>query len=97
MNMIMATKDHASSEDDDTNYFTDADVSIFGSNRTGYIEYCQNIRKEYSFLPDMIYDPGRKMVLLHFLKMPAIFKTQYFYDKYEKTARENIEYELNTL
>lgn len=97
MKMIMATKDHTASDDDDINFFTDADLTILGSTRPAYINYCKDVRKEFSELPDFIYKPGRKSVLQHFLEMPAIYKTQYFFDRYENTARENIRFELETL
>lgn len=97
MKMIMATKDHAISDEDDINFFTDADLSIIGSSRSVYAEYCHNVRKEYAVLPDSIYKAGRKTFLQKLLKMPAIFKTDNFYRKYEKTARENIGYELDKL
>ena len=95
--MILATKDHTASDDEDINYFTDADLSILGTNRPVYIEYFQGVKKEYAALPGIIYKAGRKSVLQQFLKMSPIFKTADFYHKYEKTARENINYELNTI
>lgn len=55
------------------------------------------VRKEYSIYPDLLYKPGRKKVLQHFLQMERIFKTQVFYDKYETQSRRNLEKELNQL
>ena len=95
--MILATKDHTASDDEDINFFTDADLSILGTNRPVYIEYFQGVKKEYAALPGIIYKAGRKSVLQQFLKMSSIFKTADFYHKYEKAARENINYELNTI
>jgi predicted metal-dependent HD superfamily phosphohydrolase len=86
----MATKGHAISEDADTNYFTDADLAILGSNNDEYLQYVKSIRKEYKFYPDFVYNPGRKKVLEHFIQMPRIYKTDYFYNKYEEPARKNI-------
>ncbi len=97
MQMILASKDHTVSEDDDINFFTDADLSILGSSRSVYADYCHNVRKEYAELPDSIYIAGRKTFLQKLLNMPAIFKTDSFYRKYEKIARENIDYELDML
>lgn len=97
MKMIMATKDHAISDEDDINFFTDADLSILGSSRSVYAEYCHNVRREYAVLPDSIYKAGRKTFLQKLLNMPAIFKTEHFCRKYEMTARENIGYELDKL
>ena len=46
---------------------------------------------------DFLYKPGRKKVLQHFLDMENIFKTEYFRNKYENTARTNIRKELSQL
>jgi predicted metal-dependent HD superfamily phosphohydrolase len=91
---ILATKQHLANNDTDTNFFTDADLSILGQNWDTYFKYTIQIRKEYSIYPDLIYKPGRKKVLENFLKMPHIFKTTYFYDKFELKAKQNIEKEL---
>jgi predicted metal-dependent HD superfamily phosphohydrolase len=94
---IMATKTHFLSENQDTNYFTDADLSVLGQDWETYLTYYQNVRKEYAIYPDFVYNPGRKKVLKHFLAMERIFKTAYFYEKFEKQARINLEKELNIL
>lgn len=93
--MINATKGHYFSANTDVNLFTDADLSILGKDWSTYKNYFENIRKEYAIYPDLIYKPGRKKVLQHFLAMKRIFKTDEFYEKYETAARENLERELN--
>lgn len=95
-NQILATKHHQFS-DSDTNYFTDADLSILGKSWQAYEEYYKQIRKEYSIYPDFMYNNGRKKVLRHFLNMEPIFKTDYFHKKYENQARINLEKELEIL
>ncbi len=94
---ILATKAHNKSTDDDTNYFTDADLAILGSSYFNYKKYTEQIRKEYRMYPDLIYKPGRQKVLHHFLQMPAIYKTDYFIERYEQQAGNNIQYELQEL
>jgi predicted metal-dependent HD superfamily phosphohydrolase len=94
---ILATKTHQKSDDNDTNYLLDADLSVLGYDSHMYSAYTQNIRKEYSIYPDFLYRPGRKKVLEHFLALEHIFKTDYFKEKYEKQARENIRLEINLL
>ena len=93
---ILMTKSHEIS-DNDTNYFTDADLSILGKNWETYEEYFKQIRKEYRIYPDFMYNRGRKKALKHFLEMERIFKTDYFFRKYEKQARLNLEKELEIL
>lgn len=87
---IIATKYHKVDISMDTNYFTDADLSILGRSPENYLAYCQNIRKEYSIYPDILYKNGRKKVIKHFLAMESIYKTKEFFDKYELQARENL-------
>lgn len=94
---ILATKSHHNSEDNDTNLFTDADLSVLGAPWEAYQQYYQQIRKEYAIYPDLLYKPGRRKVLQHFLDLPAIFKTEVFSTQYEGQARENLARELETL
>lgn len=94
---ILATKSHLSSNDSDTNYFTDADLSVLGQSWETYTLYYKNVRKEYAIYPSFIYKPGRKKVLHHFLSMDRIFKTDIFYNKYEANAKSNLQRELKTL
>lgn len=95
--LILATKSHNVSANADVNLFTDADLSILGSSEAEYERYRSNVRREYSIYPDLLYKPGRKKVLQHFLEMPFIFKTEFFRAKLEIAARANINSELNTL
>jgi predicted metal-dependent HD superfamily phosphohydrolase len=94
VNQIVATKKHLLSADNDTNIFTDADLSILGQPWEVYEQYYKQVRKEYALYPDLIYNPGRKKVLQHFLQMQQIFKTDYFFEKFEEQAKENLKKEL---
>ena len=94
---ILATKTHIKSAVSDTNYFMDADLSILGHPWETYLEYCKNIRKEYFIYPDVIYNPGRKKVINHFLAMHRIFKTPFFYDKFELQAKQNLQKEIQLI
>jgi predicted metal-dependent HD superfamily phosphohydrolase len=93
-NHILATQSHELNHNNDTNLFTDADLSILGSKEEVYKSYCQKIRKEYAIYPDFMYYSGRKKVLTHFLGMAYIYKTKHFRDLYEENARKNMTHEL---
>lgn len=93
--LILATQHHGVSSNNDCNYFTDADLSILGSPPTVYQRYVAAIRKEYVFFPDIVYNKGRQKVLHHFLQMERIFKTDFFAERYEAQARENMKWELS--
>jgi predicted metal-dependent HD superfamily phosphohydrolase len=92
--LILATQKHEPAGEE-VNLFTDADLSVLGAEPESYKLYATQVRKEYGLYPDLIYNPGRKKVLQHFLAMPRIFKTDAFYEKYETTARRNLEWELD--
>lgn len=94
---ILATKLHEKSENEDTNYLLDADLSVLGKDFETYMNYTRKIRKEYSIYPDLLYKPGRKKVLKHFLEHDTIFNTAYFKEKYEQQARSNIAAEIQIL
>jgi len=94
---ILATKKHQQEADTDANYLTDADLSILGSNWDTYTQYAVNIRKEYAVYPDPLYKPGRAKVLQHFLQMERVFKTPYFFERFEQQARQNLAAELQQL
>ena len=59
-----------------------------------YYKYSQDIRAEYSIYPDDVYYPARKKVLQHFMSMKSIYKTEFFINKFEALARENLHHEL---
>lgn len=94
---INATKTHTQSANADTNLFTDADLSILGQEREVYKAYCRQVRKEYAIYPDILYRPGRKKVVQHFLDMERIYKTGVFYAAIEQSARDNLRWELEQL
>ena len=76
-------------------------ISSFGfknmANTNNELEtnYVKNVRLEYGNTPQ--FDQGRKQVLQDFLNMDRIFKTDFFYKIYEKSARANIAAEISTL
>ncbi|MET0944884.1 MAG: hypothetical protein ABWY22_05720 [Flavobacterium sp.] len=92
--IILATKLHEKSDDNDTNYLIDADLSILGKSPYDYQKYTEQIREEYSIYPDFMYTSGRKKALQHFLQMETIYKTEHFFKKYERQARLNISNEI---
>ncbi len=69
----------------------DIDLSILGSDLVTFKEYEDNIRREYKSVPDNVFNYKRKEILKSFLNQNRIFKTDYFYNKYESKARKNLE------
>jgi predicted metal-dependent HD superfamily phosphohydrolase len=95
--MIVATKLHEHNKVEDTNWLIDFDLKILSKEWKEYEVYFKQIRKEYKIYPDLLYKPGRKKALLHFLENEFIYQTETFQTKFEKQARENILKEIAQL
>jgi predicted metal-dependent HD superfamily phosphohydrolase len=95
---IHATKHHINHLDNkDLDYLLDFDLEKLCAPWSEYLEYTNQIRKEYRIYPDIIYKSGRKKVLIQLLKMDRIYKTSEFYEKNEQSARQNLNRELEIL
>jgi len=92
--MILATKKHIERTDSDTKLLIDFDLAVLGSDRETYRKYKKNCRKEYA-IPDWIFKRGRMKFLRKLLERQSIFQSMVFKERYEKTAIENIQRELN--
>ena len=68
----------------------DIDLSILGVDFNTFKKYDENIRKEYSWVPSIIYKRKRKKILQSFLNRNRIYFNNYFYDKYENQAKRNL-------
>ncbi len=77
-------------------FFLDADLAILAAEEQLYDRYTQAIRQEYRIYPDLLYRPGRKKVLAHFLEREQIYYTDTF-QAYEKRARANLQREIANL
>ncbi|MFD2247805.1 hypothetical protein [Pontibacter ruber] len=95
--MILATKAHQLHSETIINLLLDLDLAILGAVKAQYDAYSQNVRKEYSIYPDLIYKPGRRKVLQHFLQQSHIYKTPAFQQQFEEQARQNLLRELESL
>ncbi len=97
--LILSTKKHQIilSNNNDNAYLLDIDLSILGSDWNTYLEYTQNIRKEYAIFPNFIYNKGRKKVLNNFLERDTLYFTKDYKNEYEKQARENLKKEIELL
>jgi predicted metal-dependent HD superfamily phosphohydrolase len=96
--MILATKQHRGDDLSwDMKAFLDLDTSILGAPEEIYKEYSRAIRKEYSWVPDVLYREGRMKVLNDFLRRERIYHTEEIGAKYEAQARHNIAGEIRAL
>ncbi len=81
-------------------HFLDIDLAILGAEPPRYAEYTRQIRAEYAHVSDAQYKLGRRAFLGMMLaraKSGGIYRAEYFRDKHEKMAVENLTRELATL
>ena len=83
--------------DFDEQLMQDLDLNTLGADYVEYSEYSNQIRCEYIRYPDSIFYKERIKVLNTFLNRRYIFNTEYYRDKYERTARNNIAKELSKI
>ncbi len=89
-NLIMATLHNGEVKVIDEQLMVDIDLTILGSSPDVYDEFERNVRKEYKVVPSLIYRKKRKELLRSFLENDSVYHLDYFKDKYENAARENI-------
>ena len=88
--LIMATKHVVIPSDLDAQLLVDIDLSIFGQPESAFNEYERQIRKEFGWISDNLFNVKRLELMKSFLDRPTIYATQFFRCKYEVQARKNI-------
>lgn len=94
--IIIATKHSEVPGSFDAKLMLDIDISNIGSAEK-FKETNKQVREEYSLAPENVFNSGRSNILQSFLNRPSIYLTEFFQEKYEKTARENIETAIKNL
>lgn len=94
--LVMATCHDAVPSDRDAQVLVDIDLAILGSPSGRFDAYEHQIRREYRWVPNLIFRRKRAAVLRSFLDRPQIYSTKEF-DQFEIVARENIRRSLTAL
>ena len=81
----------------DAAYLLDMDLSILGASWLEYEQYAQAVRQEYAHVSNIDYRVGRRAVLTGLLAHLKLYLTDYYYDRLEKQARQNIKREIKIL
>lgn len=95
--MILATMHLDPPQDPDEQLLCDVDLSILGRERTEFEEFERRIRQEYAWVAEPLYRSARAEVLKGFLRRRSIYLTDRFAQRYERTARRNLEQVLARL
>lgn len=92
--LILLTKHPANPSTNDEKYLLDIDLAILGSEPSIYRQYEQWILSEYSHVPDDLYRYGRRGVLAGFLGESPVYETEFFHERLENRALNNIKMAL---
>lgn len=88
---IMATVHNGSEiQSHDSYYLVDIDLSSFGMSWSDFKRDSDNVRRELVGQPDAEFYPRQAAFQKALLDQPRFFQSEYFYEKYEKQARQNL-------
>ena len=72
-------------------YIVDIDLSGFGIDWPGFMRDNRNVRAEQPDRPESEYYAKEEAFLRSLLDRPTVFRTEFFRERHERRARENIE------
>lgn len=92
--LILATRHAVEPEGRDAEALIDVDLSILGAAPARFDEYEAQIRREYAWVPEDTFRERRREVLAQFLDRRYIYSTSVFRERYELSARTNLQRSL---
>jgi predicted metal-dependent HD superfamily phosphohydrolase len=96
--IILATRSHTFAGTDAVlQGVLDADMAILGTAPDRYRQYCEQVRREFALAPEPLFRQGRRHFLEQVLAQSRIFATDWFWQRFEVQARENLASELAAL
>lgn len=95
--LVMATTHGPAPLSGDAALVVDIDLSILGQPPAIYDEFERNVRREYWWVPGRRFAAARRSILASFLERPSIYHGPTFQDRYEATARANLERAIGML
>jgi predicted metal-dependent HD superfamily phosphohydrolase len=87
---ILATRHAVVPTSPDSQLVVDIDLSILAAGEATYAAFEENVRKEYRWVPALMFRHKRAEMLRSFLDRPLIYNTESFRDRYEAQARRNL-------
>lgn len=87
---ILATRHTDSLTYGDTALVVDIDLAVLGTEPARYEEFERDVRKEYRWVPGVIYRSKRAEILQSFLDRPRIYHTDLISSRFERNARANL-------
>jgi predicted metal-dependent HD superfamily phosphohydrolase len=94
---IMVTRHVALPADDDSKLVVDIDLAILGADPSRYAEFERDVRREYKWVPGILYRSKRAEILQSFLNRPRIYHSELMFERFEQKARFNLSAAVQTL
>lgn len=96
--LVRLTATHAPEPSDVSgSVLTDADLEVLGREDAAYRRYAEQVRLDYSHVPDEQFAAGRAEVLRGLLAHPRLFRTDTGVLLWEERARTNLRAEIDRL
>jgi len=95
--LIVITKHIEVPKTIDEKIMVDIDLAVLGYPFPEFNQYRKDIREEYSFVSPPLYKEGRIALLQRFLGKKPLYQTDYFRNKYEAKARDNLKRAIEDL
>lgn len=95
--LVLASAPHAELANDEQCLLVDLLLAVYAARPSRYDEYERQRRQEYRHVPQALYQSMRRRALRDLQNAPHIFFTETFRERYEKTARDNIQRGLRLL
>jgi predicted metal-dependent HD superfamily phosphohydrolase len=89
--LVLCTRHDAVPDAGDERLVVDIDLAILGAGPERFAEYERQIRAEYAHVPEPLFRSKRGEILRGFLARPAIYGTAAFRQRFEATARRNLQ------
>jgi len=88
--LILATRHQTESRTDDRRFIEDIDLAGFGASWETFMREGDLLREEFAAQPDEKYYTGQVCFLARLKRRQWFFSTDYFRERYEAKAQENL-------
>ncbi|MFA5140310.1 MAG: N-methyl-D-aspartate receptor NMDAR2C subunit [Elusimicrobiota bacterium] len=95
--LVLVTKHTGSAPDPDSGLVADSDMALLGWSEETFADSYARVRAERRWLEEKLFLESHKRFCKNLLARPAIYLTEFFRQRYEAKARENLERELRRL
>jgi predicted metal-dependent HD superfamily phosphohydrolase len=95
--LVMVTRHDGIAIGSDAEVLVDIDLAILGAESARFDKYEDQIREEYAWVPQPLYQRERRKVLHQFVSRQTLYHTELFCTLYEAQARANLDRSLARL